>query len=77
MHKKFEINPTKIKGGCQSGRKGVPHDSESDLPLGTKTIVHLSRYLHAFLEVSSKYIESPCGAATNEEERTESMSVST
>ena len=33
MHKKFEINPTKIKGGCQSGRKGIAHNSKSDLPL--------------------------------------------
>ena len=33
MHKKFEINRIKIKGGCQSGRKVVPHDSKSDLPL--------------------------------------------
>ena len=33
MHNKFEINWTKIKGGCQSGRKKVPHDSKSDLPL--------------------------------------------
>ena len=33
MQKKFEINHTKIKGGCQSGRKVVPHDSKSDLPL--------------------------------------------
>ena len=33
MHKKFDINGTKIKGGCQSGRKVVPHDSKSDLPL--------------------------------------------
>ena len=33
MHKKFEINETNIKGGCQSGRKVVPHDSKSDLPL--------------------------------------------
>ena len=24
---------TKIKGGCQSGRKVVAHDSKSDLPL--------------------------------------------
>ena len=23
-----------IKGGCQSGRKVVPHDPKSDLPLG-------------------------------------------
>ena len=29
----FEINQTKIKGGCQSGRKVVTHDSKSDLPL--------------------------------------------
>ena len=33
--KEFEINQTKIKGGCQSGRKVVPHDSKSDLPLGS------------------------------------------
>ena len=33
MHKKFEINQTKIKGGCQSGRKVVPHNSKSDWPL--------------------------------------------
>ena len=33
MNKKFEINRTKIKGGCQSGRKVVPYDSKSDLPL--------------------------------------------
>ena len=30
MHKKFE---KKIKGGRQSGRKVVPNDSKSDLPL--------------------------------------------
>ena len=33
MQKKFEINRTKIKGGCQSGRKVVTHNSKSDLPL--------------------------------------------
>ena len=33
MHKKFEINRTKIKGGCQSGRKVVTHNSKNDLPL--------------------------------------------
>ena len=32
MHKKFEINLTKIKGSCQSGRKMVTHNSKSDLP---------------------------------------------
>ena len=33
MHKKFEMNWTKIKGSCQSARKVVTHDSKSDLPL--------------------------------------------
>ena len=33
MHKKFEINRTNIKGGCQLGRKVVTHNSKSDLPL--------------------------------------------
>ena len=33
MHKKFEINQTKIKGGCHLGRKVIPLDSMSDLPL--------------------------------------------
>ena len=33
LHKKFEINRAKIKGGCQSGRKVVTHNSKSDLPL--------------------------------------------
>ena len=33
MHKKFEINQTKIEGGCQSERKVVTYDSKSDLPL--------------------------------------------
>ena len=28
MHKKFEINRTKINGGCQSGRKVVTHNSK-------------------------------------------------
>ena len=34
MHKKYEINWTNIKGGCQSGRKVITHNSKSDLPLG-------------------------------------------
>ena len=33
IHKKFDINRTKIKDGCQSGRKVVTHISKSDLPL--------------------------------------------
>ena len=42
MHKKFEINRTKNKGSCQSGRKVVTHNSESDLPLSKKeTLAYL------------------------------------
>ena len=37
MHKKFEINQTKIKGGCQSGRKKVPFNSKSDLSIAVLT----------------------------------------
>ena len=37
MHKQFEIDQTKIKGGCQSGRKVVTHNSKSDLPLATRS----------------------------------------
>ena len=36
MHKKFEIDWTKIKGSCQSGRKVVTHNSKSDLPIVLK-----------------------------------------
>ena len=32
MQKKFEMNRTKIKDGCQSGKKAVTHNSKSDLP---------------------------------------------
>ena len=36
----YEVNQIKIKGGCQSGRKLVPHDSKSDLPLAEKSYKH-------------------------------------
>ena len=39
MHTKFLIERTKIKGGCQSGRKVVTHNSKSDLPLSTWIIM--------------------------------------
>ena len=44
MQKKFEINKTKIKGGCQSGRKVVPLDSKSDLPLDFEVISSQKRF---------------------------------
>ena len=42
MHKKFDINRTKIKGGCQSGRKVVTHNSKSDL--GTSINMNLLKF---------------------------------
>ena len=33
MYKKFEVNRTKIKEGCQSCIKAAHQDSKSDLPL--------------------------------------------
>ena len=33
MHKKFEVNWTKIKGGCQSERKAAEMNSYSKMPL--------------------------------------------
>ena len=32
-HSKFDINMTKIKGGCHLGRKVVTHNSKCDSPL--------------------------------------------
>ena len=45
MHEKFEINRTKIKSDSQSGRKVVPHDSKSDLPLGPGTKAYKAYFL--------------------------------
>ena len=44
MHKKSEINQTKIKGGCQSGRKVVTHNFKSDLPLAS---CRIESHLHS------------------------------
>ena len=51
MHKKYEINRTKIKGGCQSGRKVVTHNSKSDLPLGYKgvSVTYKLNFLFTFV----------------------------
>ena len=48
MHKKFEINCTKIKGGSLSGRKIVTHNSKSDLLL--------SEYMHENFDVNPTQI---------------------
>ena len=51
MHKKFEINWTNIKGGCQLGRKVVTHNSKSDLPQEEEEeeINYLNRYYIAYI----------------------------
>ena len=56
MHEKFDINRTKIKGGFQSGRKVVTHNSKSDLPLvfGKPVSMHGCMYLGA----SAKCVEA-------------------
>ena len=48
MYKKFEINRTKIKGGCQSGRKVVLHDSKSDLPLRPFRVWQMNKFYHFY-----------------------------
>ena len=54
MHKKCEINRTKIKGGCQSGRKVLIHDSKSDLPLKQRQILILKMIKSWFMNVPNK-----------------------
>ena len=52
----FEVNQTKTKGGCQSGRKLVTHNSKSDLPLAIllehiffNICIHFSMFLFFLL----------------------------
>ena len=40
MHEKFEINRTKIKGGCQSRSTVVTHNSKIDFPLACQYIIY-------------------------------------
>ena len=53
MHKKFEINRTKVKGSCQSGRKVVTHYSKRTLPL--------DMYLKSDSAFTQSYIHILCG----------------
>ena len=50
MHKKFEINQIKIKGGCQSGREAVTHNSKSDLPLAKSSLCTPTRTEKVYLD---------------------------
>ena len=69
MHKKFEINQTKIKGGCLLGRKVVPHGSKSDLRLTSEILSIYARSLKrkiilneklSFLANAQKFRASKC-----------------
>ena len=52
----FEINQKKIKGGCQSGRKVVPHDFKSDSPLVLHTKCNMIQDIHEkFVYVWNEY----------------------
>ena len=53
MQKMFEINQTKIKGGCHSGRKVVTHNSKSDLSL--HSYLCLMQVLRIFFRKKSPY----------------------
>ena len=55
MHKKSETNRAKIKGGCQSGRKVVSHNSKRDLPLAT-----LLEHMHKKCKVNRTKITGGC-----------------
>ena len=39
----FKVNQAKIKGGCQSGRKVIPHDYKSDLSLQCSNNLFMAR----------------------------------
>ena len=77
MHKKFNINRTKIKGSCQSRRKVVTHDSKSDLPLANERASvsrdSTSRYSLSFViwvsESQPNYEQTPCITARTEKNK--------
>ena len=47
----FEVNQTKIRGSCQSGRKVVPNNSKSDLPSILSYFLKQKLDLSAFCEM--------------------------
>ena len=54
MHKKFEINWTKIKHGCQSGRKVVTHNTVF------KSLAILLEHMHKKFEINRTKIKGGC-----------------
>ena len=60
-HIDFEVNQTKIKGGCKSGRKVVTKDSKSDLPLNYgKSVpkIRNNNYLSSFFRYFPPFPQS-------------------
>ena len=57
MHKKFEIDRTKIKGGCHSGRIAVTNNSKNDLPLAAGWALFDDAYLKESLQRSQKWMQ--------------------
>ena len=55
MHSKFEVNLTKIKGGCQSERKTAEMISNSQLPLAI-----LLDHMHKKFEINLTKIKGGC-----------------
>ena len=56
MHKKFEINWTKIKGGCLSRGKVATHNTKSDLPIKTlKDYYEISKTITVSAKKPSSY----------------------
>ena len=53
MHKKFEVNRTKVKGDCQSERKAVEMISYSKMPL-----VYFILFFLKFPEIRSEILNS-------------------
>ena len=54
----FEVNQTNIKGGCHSGRKVVPHNSKSDLPLGKEDAAN--NYARGHYTIGKELIDATC-----------------
>ena len=54
----IEIDWTKIKGGCQSGRNVVPYDSKSNLPLSNLSMRAIINYLNFVFAASGLMIAS-------------------
>ena len=55
-HGDFEVNQTKIRGGCQSRRKVVPHDSKSDLPLVPSKKISATNDVTSWKDSASMYL---------------------